>query len=153
MHMCQHTIFVCVLKWTQLAFIIFTTPVVIYFNTEQTVITKPADKGSATFIMDKSPYANVGLRQLSDLHLVKHYRVNLHMPDILNRGQITEDTCKYLTTYTDRTQLIYMLPKIDEGLINLPGRLLVSQMVALQKKILICRSFYQFPCIPNKILC
>ena len=58
--------------------------------------------------------------------LLRLYRVNVHVDNMLEKGQITEDTCKYLTKNNDRTQFFYMSPQIDKGLNNHPGRPVVS---------------------------
>ena len=63
--------------------------------------------------MEKSAYIKKGLRQLSDTHIYSDIyedptcevlnRVSLDVQDMLDKGQITEDTCKHLTTNIDRT--------------------------------------------------
>ena len=45
---------------------------------------------------------------------------------MLQRGQFTQDTNKYLTTDIDRTQQFYLLPKICKDIQNPPGRPIVS---------------------------
>ena len=45
---------------------------------------------------------------------------------MLQRGQITERTSNYLTTNIDRTQQLYLLPKIHKDPLNPPGRPIVS---------------------------
>ena len=45
---------------------------------------------------------------------------------MLQRGQITQETCSYLTTDIDRTQQFYLLPKIHKDMNNPPGRPIVS---------------------------
>ena len=41
---------------------------------------------------------------------------------MLQRGQITEKTSSYLTTDIDRTQQLYLLPKIHKDMNNPPGK-------------------------------
>ena len=53
-------------------------------------------------------------------------RVNLHVHNMLQRGEITLRTCNYLTTNVDRTQQFYLLPKIHKDPLNPPGRPIVS---------------------------
>ena len=59
---------------------------------------------------------------VQELLMVREYIVYLHVHNMFERGQITEDTCKYLTTDIDRNQLFYILPKIHKGLDNPPVR-------------------------------
>ena len=103
-------------------------------NTE--FIIKPADKASAIGIMDKANYIKQSQRQLSDADFyVPKYtdltsyiiqRMNLHAHDMLQRDQIAEKTCSYLTTDLDRTQQFYMQPKIHMNAHNPPGRPIVT---------------------------
>ena len=53
-------------------------------------------------------------------------RINLHVHNMLQRGQISQSTCNYLTTDIDRTQQFYLLPKIHKDPLNPPGRPIVS---------------------------
>ena len=50
------------------------------------------------------------------------HRVNFHVHNMLENGQITEDTYKYLTTDIEQTQLFYALPKTHKGLDSPSGR-------------------------------
>ena len=54
------------------------------------------------------------------------FRINLHIYDMLQRGQIMEKTCYYLVNNIDRTHQFYMLPKIHKGLPKPPGRPIAS---------------------------
>ena len=45
---------------------------------------------------------------------------------MLERGQISQNTCNYLTTDIDRTQQFYPLPKIHKDPLNPPGRPIAS---------------------------
>ena len=54
------------------------------------------------------------------------HRVNLHVNNMLQRGQIFQNTSNYLTTDIDRTQQFYLLPKIHKDIDNPPGRPIVS---------------------------
>ena len=45
---------------------------------------------------------------------------------MLQRGEISQNTCNYLTTDNDRTQQFYLLPKIHKDALNPPGRPMVS---------------------------
>ena len=92
------------------------------------IIIKPADKGSAIVILDKDNYIAEGERQLQDKQFYEEtnmdltgeviHRVNLFLNNMLQRGQITEKTSSFLTTDIDRTQQLYLLPKIHKDMNN-----------------------------------
>ena len=100
------------------------------------IIIKPADKGSAIVIMDKASYINERQKEHNNTRFYEPtvtyltqeviHRVNLHAQDMLQKGQISENTCSYLTIDIDRTQQFYMLPKIHKSPKNPPGRHIVS---------------------------
>ena len=64
--------------------------------------------------VNKQSYINEGQRQLhnsqfyeetdSDLTVEVIHRIHLHVHNTLQRGQISQSTCNYLTTDIDRTQ-------------------------------------------------
>ena len=105
-------------------------------KSNENIIIKPADKGSAIVILDKQSYINEGQRQLHNTQFCEETesnhtgevinRVNLHVHNMLQRGEISRNTCNYLTTDTDRTQQLYLLPKIHKDPLNPPGRPIVS---------------------------
>ena len=80
----------------------------------ENIIIKPADKGSAIVILDKQSYINEGQRQLHNTQFCEQSntdhtgevinRINLHVYNMLQRDQISQSTCNYLTTDIDRTQ-------------------------------------------------
>ena len=100
------------------------------------IIIKPADKGSAVVILDRESYINEGQRQLNDTKFYEKTtsnhtgevinRINLHIHNMLQRGEISQNTCNYLTTDNDRTQQFYLLPKVHKDALNPPGRPIVS---------------------------
>ena len=110
------------------------------------IIIKPADKGSAIVIQDKHNYVTEGERQLHNEQFYEEteidltgeviHRVNLYVNNMLQRGQISQNTSKYLTTDIDRTQQFYLLPKIHKDIQNPPGRLVVSGIGGLRRKYL-----------------
>ena len=117
------------------------------------IIIKPADKGSGIVILDKHNYISEGERQLHDEQFYEVtntdlsgeviHRVNLFVNNMLQRGQITQKTCSYLTTDIDRTQQFYLLPKIHKDMNNPPGRPIVSGRGGLtEKNISICGPLY-----------
>ena len=99
-------------------------------------IIKPADKGSAVVVLDKESYINEGQRQLNDIKFYEKTnsnhtgevinRINLHVHNMLQRGEISQNSCNYLTTDNNRTQQFYLLPKIHKDASNPPGRPIVS---------------------------
>ena len=101
------------------------------------IIIKPGDKGSAIVIQDKHNYVSEGERQLQNEKFYEEtqmdltgeviHRVNLFVNNMLQRGQITQNTSTYLTTDIDRTQQFYLLPKIHKDINNPPGRPIVSE--------------------------
>ena len=101
------------------------------------IIIKPADKVSAIVIKDKTADIQEVCRQLSDTPFYEKvhedptgevmHRVNLHVHNILEKGQIIKNNSKYFTTDIDRTQLFLMFTKFYKGLDDLLGRPIVSE--------------------------
>ena len=107
------------------------------------IIIKPADKGSATVIMDKQNYINEGYRQLSDSRYYRKIqnpiysetglKVNEILQDLLIKKFISEKQFQYLKSPEEpRPRQFYMLPKIHKPLekwpvTNMPpGRPIIS---------------------------
>ena len=98
------------------------------------IIIKPADRGSAIVIHDKQYYVKEGERQLHNDYFYEEtdltgeviHRVNLYVNNMSQRGQISQNTSKYLTTDIYRTQQFYLLPNIHKDINNPPGRPIVS---------------------------
>ena len=100
------------------------------------IIIIPANKGSAIVILDKQCDINEGERQLHNNHFYEEtetdltgeviHTMNLYVNNMLQRGQISQNTSNYLTTDIDRTQQFYLLPKIHKDINNPPGRPIVS---------------------------
>ena len=71
-------------------------------NKNKGIIIKPADKESPIVILNKQSYINEGQRQLhntqfyeeadSDLTAEVIHRINLHVHNMLQRGQISQNT-------------------------------------------------------------
>ena len=103
-------------------------------NKNKDIVIKPADKGSAIVILDKQSYINEGQRQLLNTQFYEEtdsdhtgeviHRINVHVHNMLQKGQISESTYRYLTNDIDRTQF-YLLPKIHKDPHNPPGRPIV----------------------------
>ena len=64
------------------------------------------------------------MNQQIQTSLEDYTRVNLHVHDMLKRGQITDETCSFLTTYIDRTQQSFILPKIHNSTLKFLADLL-----------------------------
>ena len=65
-------------------------------------------------------------RQLQTSLESSYTKVNLHVHDMLQKGQISSNTCSYLTTDFNRTQQFYLLAKIHMNPKNPSGRPIVS---------------------------
>ena len=127
-------------------------------NKNKDIFIKPADKGSATVILDKQSYINEGQRHLhntqfyqetdSDLTDEVIHRINLQVHNMLQKGQISQSTCNYLTTDIDRTQQFYLLPKIHKDPYNPPGRHLVSDSSGPTEKIFQFVDHFIGPLVP-----
>ena len=95
------------------------------------IIIKPADKGSATVIMDKENYINEGYRQLNDNQYYEKIenpifpetakRVNEILQDLFKKGFISDKQFQYLKSPEEpRPRQFYMLPKIHKPLDKWP---------------------------------
>jgi hypothetical protein len=92
----------------------------------QDIIIKPADKGSATVVMDKSAYIQEAHRQLNNANYYKKLQssmiknncqfINDILSDMQLKKQISEEQFLYLkANETDRPRRFYMLPKIHKA--------------------------------------
>ena len=112
-------------------------------NTE--IIIKPADKGEAIVIMDKSDYIKEGERQLQQ---TQHYmklddfektknkyikEVETSLRSLKNREYIDDDIFKILFRPNPRTSNLYLLPKIHKK--NNPGRPIINSVGSLTETI------------------
>ena len=95
------------------------------------IIIKPADKGSATVIMDRQNYINEGHRQLGDdryykkiqepIFMETRLKVNEILLDLLDKKFISEKQFQYLKSPDEpRPRQFYMLPKIHKPLEKWP---------------------------------
>ena len=96
------------------------------------IVIKPADKGSATVIMDKQNYINEGMRQLNDNRYYKKIenpiypetclKVNEVLYDLLRNKIISEKQFNYLKAPMEpRPRIFYMLPKIHKPIEKWPA--------------------------------
>ena len=100
------------------------------------IVIKPADKGGATVIWDKSDYIKEGMRQLSDVNFYRqtdtdlskqHYDdIKIKIDDMVTNKEIDDSCASFLSNPKYRTSNFYMLPKIHKRLDNPPGRPIVS---------------------------
>lgn len=102
----------------------------------QSIIIKPADKGSATVVMDRSAYVTEVYRQLNDRHYYRQIDQPIYMDNIgaindilremTEEGYITPQQFLFLSAKpTDRQRVFYVLPKIhkDPNTWPQPGRM------------------------------
>ena len=124
----------CGFCWTAAIFMWFPYHFHVYFILK--LFMKFDMLGSAVVVMDKKYYLQEGFRQLSDdkfyeevpedlteLHV---HKVSLAVNDLVDHGQITEKTAKYLLYDIERTPKFYLLPKIHKSLVSPKGRGIVS---------------------------
>ena len=105
-------------------------------QTLQDIIIKPADKGSAVVIQNKSDYIREGLRQLNDDKFyieVPQDLTNKHNSDVhtivdklKTNNEISQKCADYLCIQQPRTPQLYLLPKIHKNQTPVPGRPIVS---------------------------
>lgn len=98
------------------------------------IIIKPADKGSAVVVMDKSDYIREAERQLTDEKFYKKLDsdptdnfakiISKTLTSMHKKGHIDKDTLEYLQPENPRAGRFYLLPKIHKE--NNPGRPIVS---------------------------
>ncbi len=108
-------------------------------KSNQNIIIRPADKGSAVVILNREDYLKEGYRQLSNPIFYKHLENDptpLHekeitdfIEDMFQNGEIDENTKSYLLNTHGRTSELYLLPKIHKKTFNetnMPGRPIIS---------------------------
>ena len=109
------------------------------------IVIKPADKGGATVVQNRSDYVAEGLRQLSDQNYYRplddnltdeHNRMVMSNLDTMRHlGEITERAARYLVPEELRTPQLYLLPKIHKNINPIPGRPIVSANESPTKRI------------------
>ena len=100
------------------------------------IVIKPADKGGAIVILNRSDYLKEGFRQLSntefytqlDHNPTDQYRTQVQnaIEDMYQNGEIDETVKDYLTDHQCKTSNFYMLPKIHKSIRPPPGRPILS---------------------------
>jgi hypothetical protein len=107
-----------------------------YLERDDSIVIKPADKGSAVVVQDRSDYPREGYRQLSDSHFYqevdedlteKHRReIQNFVEEMYQNGEIDLRVRNYLADKTCRISRFYLLPKIHKKVNLPPGRPVVS---------------------------
>ena len=109
------------------------------------IIIKPADKGGAIVILNKTDYIKEGERQLENsehyqkIDNIKKLRnkfikeVEHSLRNLKNKEYINEDTFKILFRNNPRTSNLYLLPKIHKK--NNPGRPIINSVGSLTETI------------------
>ena len=102
----------------------------------ETIVIKPADKGSAVVILNREDYLTEGYKQLSDVNfyqkqdsdLTEKHRTEVQsfITKLYYEGEIDSSVMRYLTDDHCKTARLYLLPKIHKGKIPPPGRPIVS---------------------------
>ena len=100
------------------------------------IVIKPADKGCAVVVWDRTKYIQEGLRHLSDVNFYvetdsdltssHHKEVVMVVDDMISHQEIDKSSHAYLTYSPIRTAQFCMLPKIQKDKFNPPGRPIVS---------------------------
>ncbi|XP_071144979.1 uncharacterized protein [Mytilus edulis] len=121
------------------------------------IVIKPADKGSAVVVMDKSNYVQEAIRQLDDDRFYKKLNSD---PTLQFSEEITEclkemcdnniidiDTFKYLKPENSKPGRFYLLPKIHKP--GNPGRPIVSANGHPTEKISEFVDYYLRPHVEN----
>ena len=112
---------------------------------DKSIVIKPADKGAAIVILNRSDYLKEGYKQLTDPLFYRHVEEDLtkkHMNEIALRvesmyqdGEIDESVKLYLIDKTCKTARFYLLPKIHKQVIPPPGRPVVAGIGSPTEKI------------------
>ncbi|CAJ0956848.1 unnamed protein product [Ranitomeya imitator] len=102
----------------------------------KSIIIKPADKGGAIVVMDKSFYVSEVRRQLADTTMYKkiqndpthaiRQKITRIVDKHLQLKTIDNKTKPYLINHHPVTPVLYILPKIHKNLQNPPGRPIVA---------------------------
>ena len=121
------------------------------------IIIKPADKGGAVVVMDKTTYIQEAERQLSDCRFYEKLdsdptldftqKIMRALDDMHARGHIDNKTMEYLTPEDPKPGRFYLLPKIHKE--NNPGRPIVSANGHPTEKISEFIDFHLRPFVEN----
>ena len=103
----------------------------------QDIVIKPADKGGAVVIVNRSDYLAEGYKQLSDEKVYKkltesktnenHKLICDYLKCICEvEREISRETYLYLTDFIPQTSRMYLLPKMHKTARPPPGRPVIS---------------------------
>ena len=100
------------------------------------IIIKPADKGSAVVVMNRSDYIREAEKQLSDKRFYQETREDLtpthrnliikEIQKLYDNFQIGDKCKDYLLDGGERTAQFYLLPKVHKNILPPPGRPILS---------------------------
>lgn len=100
------------------------------------IVIKPADKGGAVVILNRTDYEAEAYKQLSDTRVYKklessktlefHKLITDYIEYCYYEGEISKEVFLYLTKYTPKTARLYLLPKIHKKQRPPPGRPVIS---------------------------
>ncbi|CAJ0936573.1 unnamed protein product [Ranitomeya imitator] len=103
---------------------------------DKNIIIKPADKGGAIVVMDRTDYIKEAYRQLGDntvyIKLSKDPTNDIRddissiLKTYLDLGVIDSKTRDFLIKANPVTPVLYLLPKVHKSLINPPGRPIIA---------------------------
>ena len=107
------------------------------------IIIQPADKGSATVILNTEDYITEAMRQLSNTEYCRKVatdftpdhenQINQCINELVDNGDLKEDIGKLLKATDSRTPIFDMLPKVHKP--NNPGRPVVSSINSHTEKL------------------
>ncbi|CAJ0966902.1 unnamed protein product [Ranitomeya imitator] len=105
-------------------------------KSDSSLVIKPANKGGAIVIMDKSDYLKEIMRQLDNTTIYRKLdsnptqsirnRISAILREYTTLGVLDLKTCNYLTNDHPVTPVFYTLPKIHKNLEHPPGRPIVA---------------------------
>ncbi|CAJ0933772.1 unnamed protein product [Ranitomeya imitator] len=100
------------------------------------IIIKPADKGGAVVVMDRSMYLTEVSRQLADTEVYQKmdgdpkFKISKEIESCLKEALdifvIDQELYEYLWVEIPKTPMLYVIPKIHKRLDNPPGRPIIS---------------------------
>jgi hypothetical protein len=117
------------------------------------ILIKPADKGGAIVLMDRSDYITEGQRQLNDTQTYTKLdaditQTNLQkVTEVILKTKIPTETQVKLIPKESTCSKFYLLPKIHKGTYPVPGRPIVSSCSCPTNQISIFLDFHLRPLV------
>ena len=112
---------------------------------DNSIVIKPADKGTTVVVLNRLDYLREGYKQLGDLKYYKQVEIDLtekHVREVNNLiedmyqdSEIEEDTRAFLLDNKGKVARFYLLPKIHKNKIPPPGRPVVAGIGCPTEKI------------------